>query len=484
MKKEDIKKEIKRQATLELARRDLFTFCQVMSPAFYVKKAKKSNHLKIMCDEMQDFVFNDTQHDVLIINMGPRHGKTYTLKHLIKFYLGKNPQGHVMMATYNHELSVIAAKEIRDSIQEEKMEGSGIVYQEIFPGIGIKKGDGAAHHWSLNVPGAYSSFLSTSPTSSATGFPASLICVDDLIKNHFEAWNPKHCEKLYNFINNTLGSRLEQKEDGTRGKMIIIATRWSSEDPSGKILEDPAFKGRVRTLTMKTLLNEETHEMLCPELLNYENYLRVIAPMDKRIAAANYQQVCIDNDSLLFNNLKEYDVEEFNKKDSENHFARYMYIDTADTGEDYECAISFALDWKEHKIYIIDVLYTQKSMEITEEEIAKILKDKKIQLARFEQNNGGRGHARAIQRLTQEKYNNYYTQIKYFHQSGNKESRIRGNSTTVNGFIYFPKNWNILWPEFFVDLKKFDPAISIHDDAPDAITGVIETATKIGFFNN
>ena len=424
---------------------------------------------------MQDFVFNDDKHDVLIVNMGPRHGKSFTVQNFCDYYLGINPTGHVMIGTYNEKLSTKFARTVRNTIQEQKADNDTIVYSDIFPDVKIKYGSAAANLWSIDYEDAYDSFLSTSPTGSSTGFASTLTIIDDLVKDKKEAFNPARLEEHYDWFNNTMLSRLEEG-----GKIIIIATRWHSEDLSGRVIEE--FGDRVRTLSMKSCIDEKTHQMLCPALLSYNRYIKKISTMDKRIALANYQQICIDSDSLLYKNLMEYDYDELTKSNEGKIMQRYCYIDTADTGSDYECAISFALDWKKHRIYILDVLYTQEPMEYTEEELAKRFYDNKIQTARFEQNNGGRGHARAVQRITQEKYKNFLTQITYFHQSDNKMARIRGHASTACSFLYFPKNWNIIWPEFYRDISKFDPDTSEHDDCADALTGVIETATNMNFF--
>lgn len=471
----EIKEKIKREARLEMCRRDFYFFCKTLQKKFYVTETNSSEHLKILCDTLQDFVFNDKKHDTLVINMGPRHGKSFTMSNFCDFYLGHRPEGHVMVGTYNEKLSTKFAKTVRNTIQEKKSSDGTIVYSDIFPGTKIKYGEAAANLWSLDGENSYDSFLSTSPNGSSTGFASTLTIIDDLVQDAKEAYNPRKLQEHWDWFNNTMISRLEKG-----GKIIIMATRWHSQDLSGRVIEE--FGDRVRVLTMKTCLSEETHEMLCPKLLPWEEYIKKISTMDKRIALANYQQICIDTDSVLYKNLHEYDYNEFIKNPDGKLLEKYCYIDTADTGSDYECAISFTLDWKKHRIYILDVLYTQDPMEITEEELAKRFKNNRINIARFEQNNGGRGHARAVERITQEKYKNFLTQITYFHQSNNKVARIRSNASTACSFLYFPSNWNIIWPEFYRDLSKFDIDTSEHDDCADALTGVIETATNMNFF--
>jgi len=64
----------------------------------------------------------------------------------------------------------------------------------------------------------------------------------------------------------------------------------------------------------------------------------------------------------------------------------------------------------------------------------------------------------------------------WFHQSGNKESRIISNAATVKQKIVFPDDWHLRWPEFYLDVVKFKRAFksNTHDDAPDTLTGIVE----------
>lgn len=68
-----------------------------------------------------------------------------------------------------------------------------IVYSDIFPGVNIKRGDGAMNMWSLEK--GYNNYLATSPTGTATGFGASIMIIDDLIKSALEANNADTLEK-------------------------------------------------------------------------------------------------------------------------------------------------------------------------------------------------------------------------------------------------------------------------------------------------
>lgn len=474
MMNKEIKNLVKHEAILELCRRDFYFYCCTLQKKFYVDKCKKSKHLKILCDTLQDFIFNDDKHDILIINMGPRLGKSFTIQNFCDYYLGINPSAHLMIGTYNEKLSTKFAKQVRNTINTQRTENKGIIYSDIFPDCKIQRGSAAANLWALE--GSYDSFLSTSPKGTSTGFGASLLIIDDVIKDKYEAFNENILDEHWDWYNNTMVSRLEEG-----GKQIIIATRWNSMDLSGRIIDECG--DRVRTLQMKTCLNEKTGEMICPELLSFKSYKNKILNMDPRVASANYQQICLDSENKVYKNLKTYSIKDYLNLIKDNPMEVYSYCDTADEGTDFLCNIIWSWDFKNKKGYILDVYYTQEPMEITEKEVAERLTKHEVNLSRIESNNGGRGFARNVKRIMEEDNKNYKTIVKWFSQTQNKKARIDSNSTTVAGFLYFPEHWNVIWPEFYRDITRFDrQAENAHDDCADALTGVIETMILQGGF--
>lgn len=370
-----------------------------------------------------------------------------------------------MTGSYNETLSTVFSKQVRNGIQEEKVQPDQIVYNDIFPGTKIKQGDGAMNLWSLE--GEHNNYLATSPTGTATGFGATLLIIDDLIKNAEEAYNANTLEKHWQWFTNTMLSRLE-----ANGKIIIIMTRWHGEDLAGRALRElPELGFRIKHVSMKALQEDGT--MLCEDVLNKEQFLQRTSAMNSEVASANYQQEPIDVKGRLYSSLKTYDHV---PKDDTGHplFERVAnYTDTADTGSDYLCSIVYGV--YDNEAYILDVYYTKEPMEVTEPYVARMLYNNKVDVADIESNNGGRGFARTIERLLKDSHGSNRTRIDWFHQSQNKEARILSNSTWVMDHIYFPHNWKNRWPEFFRDTVNYSKeGKNKNDDAQDALTGIAE----------
>lgn len=443
-----------------MARREFFFYCNLKAPNFYKEDRQ---YLVDLCSEFQGFYESDDE--VMIINLPPRHGKSRTAGLFVEWVLGKDQSQKVMTGSYNETLSTTFSKNVRNDIQEIKGDKDKVVFSDIFPGVIIKQGDGAMNLWSLED--GYNNYLATSPTGTATGFGATLMIIDDLIKNAEEANNETVKEKHWDWFTNTMLSRLEEG-----GKIIIIMTRWASDDLAGRALEYYAGEGiKVRHISMKALLDSDSHRMLCSDVLSYRSYMRKVKAMGADIASANYQQEPIDLKGRLYSSFKTYTGELPQFKEIRN------YTDTADTGEDYLCSINYGVTFA-NEAYVLDVLYTKEPMEKTEPATARMLLKDAVNVSDIESNNGGRGFARNVERILHQELGSNHTVIRWFSQTKNKQARIYSNSAWVMQHIYFPEDWRNRWPEYYDAMIKYQrEGKNRHDDAPDATTGIAE---KIG----
>lgn len=454
---------LKYYARIELSRRSFWEYCKFTSPDFYDDNRR---FLKDLSEKLQWFVEEATE-QIMVVNLPPRHGKSRTATKFVQWLFGKYGTSiKVMTGSYNETLSGTFAKQVRDCIAEKKTEGI-TVYSDIFPGTKIKYGEAAAQKWALEGS-QQANYLATSPTGTATGFGCNIMIIDDVIKNAEEAYNANTLEKLRSWFTDTMLSRTENGF-----KLIVIMTRWSNDDLAGFILAN--YKNVVH-VNYKAV--QDDGSMLCPEILSRKDYELKTLNMNKDIVAANYQQEPIDVKGRLYTRLKTY--VETPKDDKGNSLFKYIlnYTDTADTGGDFLCSICYGM--YEGGYYILDVLYTKEAMETTEPATAKMLTVNNVGCAIIESNNGGRGFARNVERECKE-LGNRHTNIKWFHQSKNKEARILSNSTSVMNNLYFPVNWEDRWPDFARAIKKYQrEGKNEHDDAPDALTGVYENPKPYG----
>lgn len=455
-------RELQRRARLELARRDFWEFCKLLAPDFY---KESRDYLKRLCRELQEF-YESPDERVMVINAPPRHGKTRTLQLLSEWVFGKNPAEKIITGSYNEQLSKTFSRGVRDIIMEKKVEKDRVVYSDIFPKTRIKKGSSAASLWTL--AGQHVSFLATSPGGTVTGFGAKLLLLDDTIKNAEEALNENVLESQWQWFTNTLLSRFEKG-----GKLIVLMTRWNTNDLSGRILEHYSAIGvPVRQVLYTALQPDGT--MLCDEVLDRPSYDLIVQTMGKEIVESNYNQRPINLIGRLydmgFDTYKSLPVDNRGQSVIEEVCA---YVDTADQGDDYLCMIIYAV--YNHQAYVLDVYYTQDNMSITEPEAAKRLAQYKVTRAYIESNNGGRGWGRSVERILREKHHYYKCYTDLFTQHKNKKARILSNATNVQRNIKFPIAWDVKYPKFYLDTLAYQKDGKMaHDDNADALTGVSE----------
>lgn len=450
--------KIRQQLQCELARREFWEYCKLMASDFY---KEDRGYLYNMATTLQDFIYSDNQ--VLCINLPPRHGKSRTATLFIEWLLGRDKHLKIMTGSYNETLSTTFSKQVRGTIQELKADEDKIVYSDIFDSK-IKYGDGAANLWSLEGNNN-ANYLATSPTGTATGFGADILLIDDIIKNAEEANNATVLDKHWEWFTNTMLSRLQ----GMR-KVILIMTRWATKDLCGRAINHFREIGiNPVILTMKAL---EDNNMLCEEVLNRQQYNILEGTLGQDILSANYNQIPIDLKGVLYTYFMEYEELPTTIKAVEN------YTDTADTGSDYLCSINYAVGI-DNKAYILDILFTKKPMEITEEETAKMLTKDNVNYARVESNNGGRGFSRNVERICKKELGNRHTMFKPFTQKNNKISRILTGATGVMQNIYFPKGWQYKYKEFYNSISVYQrEGKNKHDDDADTLTGVYEMLFK------
>jgi predicted phage terminase large subunit-like protein len=446
---------IQQRARIQAARNDFFSYCQVTAGDFY-KPSRK--YLVKTCKEMQAFLFSDD--DVLVICEPPRHGKSRTAGKFVEWTPGQDRTKKIMTGSYNSTLSTTFSKNVRNNIDEQKADEEKIIFSDIFPDVKIKYGDAAKDMWS--VEGGYNSYLATSPGGTATGFGADLLILDDTIKNAYEAHHEGRKQEIWDWFTDTMLSRLE-----TGGKIIIIMTRWATDDMAGRALEDlPKAGYKVRHINFKAV--QDDGSMLCEEVLSRADFDKKKATMGEDIVEANYNQNPIDLKGRLYEEFKTY-------KELPPYFEyTRSYTDTADEGSDYLVTIIYGvyLDC----LYILDIYLSQEKNEVTEEPNAAILARNNVNLAIIESNNGGKGFARNVRRILKEKFPKKRVRVRWFHQSKNKKARILSEAPTVMEKVIMPYNWRERWPEFKEQIFKYQKeGKNEHDDVPDCLTGCVET---------
>lgn len=428
----------------------------------------------------------------LIISIPPQHGKSLGASELLPAYLlGLDPDLNICIGSYGFSLARRFGASVRRLISNPE-------YARLFPKTYLKgtnltdKGTEAAKTAEqMDIVGANGGLRLVGRQGPLTGCRVDVMIMDDLYKDMAEACSPIIRHAAWDWYTSVVRTRLHNDS-----REIIVFTRWHTEDIVGNIAKIEKVV-EIRSLDQLDGISDDTWvkinfpalkttnpdpkimhpidprnkgEALWPERHSSE-LLKAKKRLDPHVFEALYQGNPMSAEGLLYSDFKTYDSLPSKIVKMAN------YTDTADTGGDFLCSICYAVG-SDSLIYITEVIYTEQSMEITEPLVAEMIERNATRIAYIESNNGGRGFARAIVRTIAPKG----CTIESFHQSASKESRILTNATTVNSKIHMPHDWQSRWGDFAENVTHFRRTFSAnkHDDAPDALTGIIEKE----FFEN
>lgn len=158
----------------------------------------------------------------LAITMPPRHGKSELAS--IRFpawYLGRNSDKRIILASYADSLASTFGRQIRDLIQDDR-------FRSLFS-VAMSKVSSAADHW--NIEGRRGGLIAAGVGSGITGHGADLLIIDDPIKDAAEADSPTVRENKWQWYTRTAYTRLQP-----RGAVVLIGTRWHDDDMIGRAL--------------------------------------------------------------------------------------------------------------------------------------------------------------------------------------------------------------------------------------------------------
>jgi hypothetical protein len=214
----------------------------------------------------------------LAIITPPRHGKT-TLCNVIApaFVLGRNPSESIITVSYGSELSEGWGRRVRNTMTDP-------AFQEIFPHCKLSPDSAAAYHFTTTAGGEYSAVGRGGPV---TGRGASLLILDDLIKDSSEANSETVCRGIIEWLESTAFTRLTPK-----GRVLAIATRWSERDPMGWILQQHGWT----VLHLPALaespsdpLGRKIGEALWPSNFSVETLEQIRSSVGSRVFQCLYQ---------------------------------------------------------------------------------------------------------------------------------------------------------------------------------------------------
>ncbi len=222
----------------------------------------------------------------LMIFMPPRHSKSETVTvHYAAYRLELDQKMNIIICSYNQKLANRFSRRIR-RICERRMD--------------LSTERRAAEEWETAAGGGV---RAVGVGAGVTGFGASLIIIDDPVKNRAHAESETIRDNTGDWFNDDVYTRLEPN-----GAMIVIQTRWHDDDLSGRLLremenEDGEHWDVVKLPALaeeNDPLNRALGQALCEERYNEAAYARIKTKLGSRSFSALYQQNPLPNDGAVF----------------------------------------------------------------------------------------------------------------------------------------------------------------------------------------
>jgi predicted phage terminase large subunit-like protein len=211
----------------EKAQASFMSFVKEMWPGFI-----HGRHHALMAKKFEEVAAGKIKR--LIINMAPRHTKSEFGSYLLPaWFLGKYPDKKVIQTSNTAELAVGFGRKVRNLVDSE-------AYAKIFPNVGLRADSKAAGRWATSHGGDY---FAIGVGGTVTGKGADLLIIDDPHSEQearLAQGDPSVFDSVYEWYTSGPRQRLQPG-----GAIVIIMTRWSDKDLTGRVLKSDSTDWEV-----------------------------------------------------------------------------------------------------------------------------------------------------------------------------------------------------------------------------------------------
>lgn len=296
-------------AAVQLAKENLIDFSILTGTAY-----KPSWHHHVVASALEDVARGKIKR--LMLFMPPRHGKSQLASiDFPSWFLGRSPNKEIITASYAADLALDFGAKTRRKMESEQ-------YRAIFA-TRLRADERAKAKWVTEAGGSYTSVGIGGPI---TGRGAHVFILDDPIKNREEAESKTTRDKVWDWYTSTAYTRLENG-----GAIILILTRWHSDDLAGRILASETA-GAWQTVKLPALAEAQEEyrdvgEALWQEKYPVEELQKIKATIGTYDWNALYQQHPIASETQEFF----YERFKFRTQEEVDHLntRKFLSIDTA-----------------------------------------------------------------------------------------------------------------------------------------------------------
>lgn len=385
----------------------------------------------------------------LMIFMPPRHSKTETVTvRYAAFRLEQDPKSNIILGCYNQKLANRFSRKTRRIVQGR---------------IKLASDRKAVEEWETAIGGG---FRAVGVGAGITGFGGNLIMIDDPVKSREEAESEAYRDKVWDWFNDDLYTRLEPD-----ASMILTMTRWHDDDLAGRLLKEMAEGGEHWDVVSLPAIAEDNDplkrkpgEALCPERYDLEALEKRRAKLGAYSFAALFQQRPVPIEGALFK--RAWFADKIIDKAPEGlRWARgYDLAVSQKTSADYTASFRCGYD-KFGNLYIADGF--RKRIEFPEQQryVIKRMVDEKNTMHGIEKALHGEALVQAIRRVPAVRH----VPFKAVKVDTDKYTRaLAWANLAEEGKVYLVRGgWNA---EFLDEVCRFTGKGDTHDDQVDTVS--------------
>ncbi len=267
----------------------MITTADLCSPARYAEAVTEGRflrprHIQALDAELMATLLGD--YDILVAMAPPRHGKSeYLSKWVPAWFTNAFAEKRVISTSYSLALARIASRFARDQNHRDA---------PLWGRRGVNRSVSAQTDWRTMDDGG---MLAAGVGGGITGRGADLFLIDDCLKNSEQALSETIRDAQWEWWQTTAFTRLEPGS-----KMVLLGTRWHSDDLLGKVL---AFATKETSLRVREIrfpaiaqldegavdaLGRSNGEALWPERWPVEALKRIESALEDYWWQALYQQ--------------------------------------------------------------------------------------------------------------------------------------------------------------------------------------------------
>lgn len=405
---------------------------------FYKPKIKQFEKFQLI-ESYQGML--DDKYDILCISMPPGTGKTTLLKFFHSAVIGWFPDDYSLFYSHSGDIT----RMYYDGVYQMVDDALEYAWHDIFPDLKITSTNALMQQFNVGKYKPFPSLQTTSVGAKSAGKvrASKFLLTDDMIGSLEEALNKNYLDKMWGAYTVDALQRKTVDSNNNPCKEIMQATRWSTQDVIGRLIDIYEGNNRVRVISIPATDPETGDSNFDYAIGGFtkEFFAKQALLMDDVSYNCLYMQQPVEREGLLFPEEKIMRYKELPTSKIERITAQ---ADTKSTGTDFFVLPVLIKYEGKDLYYCVDcVCSSSPDYEVQYENSANLLVDNKVEDCEFESNNGGDRVSLEVNKRVLKK--GWICNISFRATETNKEARI-----------YQCSNW-ILQHVVFKDKKLYTP---------------------------